>query len=599
MIFFLTLIYLLVAEAGMVSMALLYFRGKRTVYNRVYLACQAMAVIWCMAQILVFVSRSDWEWRLSYLLGNFGICFIGSCWYYFSVAYTGRTFRRYERLLPMLLSLFHYMAVITNDWHHLYYTVFTREKLVHGVFFYTNVVSVYLLVIAGAVFLFRDFAGRKEARRGRQLILASVLVPVCLNGLYLAGIVRPEFDITPLGFGVSVILVFLATMKYQFLEVNITAFDLVLSGLSDGVAVFDEKGECTYVNEAFLKLMKTEQGEAASDIPDQKNEKCEGELVKGLLNEDSVDDDKISSGYILNMGQVLADMDALECFAKEEDPEIRRNGNGQYIQLQIYQAAAGQRDFREVSAEQREENCRTVLLVRDMSRYVMTLRQERELAVAKEKLSLEQERNRIAQQVHDTAGHTLTMLQSYMKLAMVAEEKGKSDEVASYLAQGRELSADGLRQLRESIRQMKKEDACELVTQGIVQLADQVKEIVVELTVQGEDSKRYSHLSGICYSCAREMITNTLKYAEATKLEIVLRFQEDGLELVMGDDGRGCETIREGNGVRGIRQRAEEAGGSVRFVTAPGEGFLLRMYLPITNTVAKGKGGSPDGHREE
>lgn len=569
--FFLSLIYLLVAEAGIFSMALLCFRGKRAPYNRMYLACQAMAVIWCMAQILSMVSRSEWEWRLSYILGNFGICFIGCFWHYFSVSYTGRVSGRWERVLPMLLSLFHYAAVLTNDWHHLYYRVFSREELVHGALFYTNVASVYLLVIGGAVLLFFDFTGRKESRRGRQLIFASVLVPVCLNGLYLAGVIRPEFDITPLGFGVSVILVFLATMKYQFLEVNITAFDLVLSGLSDGVAVFDEKGECTYRNQAFLELAK----------PGLQQEGSEKELAVCGTGTDEGRPEKAAVTYVPDMGQVLEDLDALEYSVEGEDSSIRQNESGQFIQMQIYQMEGGQQNFREIPREQRKEHCQTVLLVRDMSRYIRMLRQERELAVANEKLVLERERNRIAQQVHDTAGHTLTMLQSYMKLAMVAEEQGDREVVVSYLKQGRELSAAGLRQLRESIRQMKREDACELVTQGIMQLADQVKEIAVEFIVQGEDSERYSHLSGICYSCAREMITNTLKYAEATKLEIILRFQEEGLELVMGDDGRGCGAIREGNGVRGIRQRAEEAGGSVRFVTAPGEGFLLRMYLPV------------------
>jgi len=47
----------------------------------------------------------------------------------------------------------------------------------------------------------------------------------------------------------------------------------------------------------------------------------------------------------------------------------------------------------------------------------------KELEITNEKLILAKERNRIAQEVHDTAGHTLTMIQSYMKLAQVANKK--------------------------------------------------------------------------------------------------------------------------------------------------------------------------------
>jgi signal transduction histidine kinase len=114
-----------------------------------------------------------------------------------------------------------------------------------------------------------------------------------------------------------------------------------------------------------------------------------------------------------------------------------------------------------------------------------------------------------------------------------------------------------------------------------MQLAAQVKEIPVEVTVRGEDSERYSHLSRVLYDTTREAITNSLKYASATRIEIVVRFQEKSVELVIGDDGRGCDAIRENNGIRGIRERVEQAGGTVRFSSAVGEGFLMRVNIPV------------------
>lgn len=443
MSFILGFIYMLVTGSVLVNMAMLYLWGKREMCNRIYMSCQGMVALWCGSQILVMLARTKWELMAAYLIGNIGICFVGAFWYYFAVLYTGGNVAGIRRYLPITLAVCHYLLVLTNEWHHLYYTEFTLENVVHGRFFYTNVIVTYACVFFGAVTLYRhigvegntgdDVSGQKVSNDtvknngsvAKILVVAAVLVPVAFNAIYLTGVVQPEFDITPMGFAISMFLVMLATVKYQFMDLT------------------------------------------------------------------------------------------------------------------------------------------------------------RELAITNERLLLEQERNRIAQQVHDTAGHTLTMIQSYMKLTEVSVKKQEMEKAEEYLAGAKTLTSQGIRELRESINQLRREASCELVTQGIMQLADQVREISVELTVQGEDSDKYSHLSKVIYDTVRESITNTLKYAECSKMEIIVRFQEDSVEMVIGDDGKGCDTIQENNGIRGIRERIENAGGTVRFLSSQGEGFLTRVRIPV------------------
>ena len=64
-------------------------------------------------------------------------------------------------------------------------------------------------------------------------------------------------------------------------------------------------------------------------------------------------------------------------------------------------------------------------------------------------------------------------------------------------------------------------------------------------------------------------------------MDIVIRFREKAVELMIADDGVGCEEIKDNNGLRGIRERVQKAGGTVSFSSAPGEGFLTRVKLPI------------------
>lgn len=423
MAFVLGLIYMLVTGAVLVSMAVLFLKGRKEKYNRIYLVCQGLVALWCVSQVLILLAGTSEELVLAYLLGNVGVCFVGAVWYYFAVEYTGRQYSTFLKSVPFLLSAIHYLLMLTNGLHHMYYTDFGFDYIGHGIFFYSNVIVTYFFVVFGAVILYRNVERDNQTAKG--LIIASVLIPVFLNAVYLSGMVQVAFDITALGFGFSVILVLFATIKYRFLDLS------------------------------------------------------------------------------------------------------------------------------------------------------------RELVITNEKLLLERERNRIAQEVHDTAGHTLTMIQSYMKLAELSVKNEEKEKTAEYLSEAKVLTSQGIRELRESINQLRREASYELVTQGIIQLTDQVKEIPVEVTVQGEDGERYSHLSRVIYDTVRETVTNTLKYADATKMELVIRFQEKQVELVIGDDGRGCDEVVANNGIRGIRERIEGVGGTVRFLSGKGEGFLTRVKIPV------------------
>ena len=103
----------------------------------------------------------------------------------------------------------------------------------------------------------------------------------------------------------------------------------------------------------------------------------------------------------------------------------------------------------------------------------------------------------------------------------------------------------------------------------------------MEVTVQGVEDDRYLSLSQAVHDCVRESITNMLKYADASEMEIVLRFQEEKLELVMADDGVGCEEIVDSQGLAGIRERVEKRKGTVRFFSEPGQGFLTVIRFPV------------------
>lgn len=563
------LMYIFIIGIVIASMAVLLLMGKKEKYNIMCLGCQTMVIIWCISQIMILLSGTHKELVFSYILGNVGVCFVGAFWFSFAVLYSGLKLPPLIHYFPFLLSSLHYIIILTNNMHHLYYMGFTKEEVTHGIFFYTNVMQTYLFVVAGAVILYRSIERERkntlsgmadiktvtetniamrtntvtetntamETNIAKILIIIAVFVPIIFNAFYLTGILNVSFDITPLGFGISIILVLFATIKYRFMEVNIEAFDTVLSGLSDGVAIFDKNGRCTFYNSAF-----------GSYIGDE----C-------ILNT------KIINSQIVSMDLI--------------EENVYMDADKKYYHVQVYQKFAD--SLAEITPDNIDFNKPVVFVLKDISRYYELLHQTRELAVANEKLAIEQERNRIAQQVHDTAGHTLTMIQSYMKLAQISIKKHEEIKTREYLEGAEGLASKGIKELRESINMLRSKARDQMVAKCILQLADSVKEILVDVTIQGEDSYLYSHLSQVLYECVRESVTNTLKYAKAGKLDIVIKFMENAIELIIADDGIGCAKIQDNNGLLGIRERVEKEGGTVRFTSGENEGFLTCIRIPV------------------
>ena len=431
--FILGCVYFVVTGAVIVSMTALFLQGEKNLSNKMYLGCHAMVTIWCSSQLLLFVSNSMKSLIFTYMYGNIGICFAGAFWLCFSLSYYEENKKKIYYILPFIPSAAHYLLILTNSWHNMYYSEFSVGQVERGMFFFTNVLETYLFILVGSIIIFSKMSKAKSdgkqkhhyRKNGVILIVLAVAIPLCFSVISLSGLLHFNYDITALGFACSVILVRIATIRYQF---------------------FDMK---------------------------------------------------------------------------------------------------------------------------------------RELDITSEKLILEKERNRIAQQVHDTAGHTLTMLQSYMKLTEVAVKDDDKETAIGYIDEARSLTGKGIRELRESINNLRAGEQFELVTQGIMQLASQVKEIECEVTVRGEDSEKYSHLSKIIYDTTRESITNTMKYAGAGKIDILVRFQEDSVELMIADDGHGCDDIKDNNGLRGIRQRVKDSGGTVRFVSSAEGGFMTRVKIPV------------------
>ncbi|HIW63352.1 MAG TPA: hypothetical protein H9881_12910 [Candidatus Stackebrandtia excrementipullorum] len=210
-------------------------------------------------------------------------------------------------------------------------------------------------------------------------------------------------------------------------------------------------------------------------------------------------------------------------------------------------------------------------------------RMRRELAVAHAELaaasamlaesSRTEERLRISRDLHDLIGHQLTVLTLELEVAShkatpeVAENVGRARQVA------RDLLADvrvAVGELRERAPQLR--ESIDRVVSSLPNL--EVSVSVDDGIVADEDQ------ASTFIRCVQEIVTNTIRHADATELSIVLTGDDDVVTLTAADDGLTNGEFEVGNGLRGLTERVEKLGGTTRIWTD--NGFHVQATVPAS-----------------
>jgi len=551
---FLHIIYLCTIGLSLYTSGWLLLKADRNDTTGALAACQILVMIWCIPQLFAGAVTTVGMKYLAYGISYIGICFIGPAWLEFSFRYCGKKCGRWMRVLLFGISVLNFSMFLCNDSYHLFYRRFDVEQVVYGPVFYFHMLYTYCCVFGGMLVVLKEFIRKRVAVLPLVLILLTAAVPLGFNLLYISGMVKSSFDLTPPAFALSSLLMLLAVFRYDFLDVKAMAFGQIFSSIEEGIVVYNQRGRLTYCNQSAAGWLGIAQGQ-------------EFEQLQERLKKLGIDVNKSEEAEQPENGMGSHPV-------KEFPAAVLPDGTRLRIRQYLYRTGRGQMTA-------------GTFVITNVSEYYELLRQSRELEEFRSSLALEQERNRIAQEVHDTTGHTLTMIQSLLRLMRaegVSAAGGGADGQLSYMDQAQELVSGGIRELRCAINQMRQERSGMSVTQGIHQLADSVRELEIEVEVQGEDGERYQALSPIVYSCFREAITNCLRYAQATHMDVIVKLEEERLSLFIFDNGKGCAELQENNGIRGIRERVRLAGGTVRIMTAAGEGFQIYLELPVRET---------------
>lgn len=208
----------------------------------------------------------------------------------------------------------------------------------------------------------------------------------------------------------------------------------------------------------------------------------------------------------------------------------------------------------------------------------------------------EDERRRIARELHDGLGQTLTALTNQLERQQrKLEDRGSGPdlgELAAGLADSVEMARLALNDTREMSRLLRPPVLDDLglpaALSWLARNLEQRTALRVELTVEGMEERLDPELETLVFRLVQEALTNVLRHSGVRQAAVVLARGAGLLELRISDCGRGFDARTAyagheaaGSGLRGMRDRLELFGGRLELVSAPGQGTLVSAAVPL------------------
>lgn len=194
------------------------------------------------------------------------------------------------------------------------------------------------------------------------------------------------------------------------------------------------------------------------------------------------------------------------------------------------------------------------------------------------------ERNRLAREIHDILGHSLTSITTGIE-ACVEMISVNPAFAKNQLGKILELSRKGLLDVRRSVRELKIDslEKYELIP-AIKNLVNDINictAVNVELAIQGAILKLKDDEEQTVYRIIQESITNAIRHGKARHIFLNIDYVAHTILVRIKDDGIGCDDIKAGFGLTHIRERVEMLGGQCSYYGENGKGFEVNVKIPV------------------
>ena len=198
-----------------------------------------------------------------------------------------------------------------------------------------------------------------------------------------------------------------------------------------------------------------------------------------------------------------------------------------------------------------------------------------------ESLTLVEERNRMARDLHDTLGHSFISYilgidaVLYLMDSNTLQAKKKLEELRNY-------ASENLDQIRETIHEIGTETEISL-TNNFSTIIDEFSEYTntkVDFKVTGEEYVLHHSMRMALLRCLQESLTNAKRHGNATEVSISLSYDENEIELIIEDNGKGSEKVEYGFGLTSMQERLKALNGDFKVISAKSLGTTVKCHIP-------------------
>lgn len=208
----------------------------------------------------------------------------------------------------------------------------------------------------------------------------------------------------------------------------------------------------------------------------------------------------------------------------------------------------------------------------------------KELLEAREKLNkiaIIEERNRIARDLHDTIGHSMTgtIMGLEMVQVLINEDLPNAKNMIEHL---KDSARDNLVQVREVVSTL---DPNQNISKGLDPINELIdsyslkSNVTIDLKIKGNIIKLNPSINIVLYRTIQEGLTNAIRHSKCSKIDINLEFCNTSIDLRIKDDGIGSDNIVKGYGLQSMENRVFSSNGSILFMS--NEGFEILVNIPL------------------
>lgn len=548
-----TIVHIIAIILALVFLMMFYMRANRNTALKWFLILQISIIGWMVFKIFKTVSPTElsrWWFIVGYYFCAcvFEVAFLNFTYAYYKNKEISHKIRRFIYILPIA----QFLCILTNPYHHLFYASYDFWGDSFGILFYFHTAIEYCFVVVAAVYgtlvFRRQFKNKKLWYK--YLIASTILMPLVLNILFITKVlhhflrsvgIHVVFDITPIVFVWSILVFVYATLRHDFLNLSPIMKHEIVHKLDSPICVLDSSFEVVYLNEKLSSLFENQ----ATEITTNAFAELDLKRLKNSTQE-------------LQIGQL-----AFTIYIREVKSIIETQYLITMRNITDYKNAAFEIEIeQEELAQSNSELQHTINLLKQTSKIGA--------------------RNYVARELHDIIGHSLVVSIKLLEVAKLYFQKDfeMTDSALADACTAIQSGIDNMSALSAS-NTIANSLTGEQLEKDLDKMLQQIKnvEINFKLHFKGAYFKIEETTYDIILKVCTELVTNSLKHAQAKELFISVNNKSDDIDILVMDNGIGCARLNRGNGLNSIESRLRHINGKIDFITSSDDGFMSRIHI--------------------